>query len=126
MPKALIIDDEPHWLGVHHWPEMRLPEGAAWDVVTNPACIPGDLTPYGVILLDHRMPRIKGDAVARKLVRRGYPADRIVRVSSLREGDYPAECPYLGKRLSIRTVRALFAYLTGAGSWQSFLDSAHY
>tara|TARA_B100000745_G_C20151383_1_gene394750 strand:- start:2484 stop:2867 length:384 start_codon:yes stop_codon:yes gene_type:complete len=119
MPRLLVIEDQPYYIGLDLWDFIPESTEWTWDVVDHPSEIPDDVSVYDGILLDHRMPSMNGDEVVPILIERGSTYDKIVSISTFREGGYPPEVKWAGKMLSIRIVAALWKYFTGEGEWSA-------
>jgi len=95
--KALVIDDQPHYLPIGDLREFG-PEGVTYTVIDHPDKLEGvDYSEFDLVILDHRMPVKLGDEVAHDIRNAGHTMP-IFRISSFREGDYPEGCYYVERK----------------------------
>jgi hypothetical protein len=106
--KILIIEDQPWLLDMKYWPEgHEYVVAERWDEVPI-----DDILSFDGVMLDHRLPGLRGNHVAHRLKEAGYDVANIVRISSMTEGGYPEGIgPWTGKGTSNRLVAAILAYL---------------
>jgi len=112
--RALLIDDNPYSL------ERDMRELMGWEVTVaedgrEAVGIGPRLKDFDLILLDHRMPFFYGDEVLVEWQREGIDACLlpIFRISSLREGKYPRQVPWVGKALGCSKLRLLQQWAEG-------------
>lgn len=112
--QVLLIDDHPYSL------ERDMRELMGWEVLVAPTGkeavnLSRRLGEFDLILLDHRMPGFNGDEVLVEWQRDGIDAYLlpIFRISSLQEGKYHPDIPWIGKALGCSKLRLLQQWAEG-------------